>query len=68
MEYILGPVLAIAMSFGFTEIKLRKNQKEFKELKERVEVMEGNLGRNMLTAMIPMSKSIKELQETVGMR
>ena len=68
MEYILGPVLAIAMSFGFTEIRMRKHQQEYTELKERVDVMEGNLGRNMLSAMIPMSKSIKELQETVGMR
>ena len=68
MEYILGPVLAIAMSFGFTEIRMRKHEKEYTELKSRVEVMEQNLGRNMLTAMMPMSRSIKELQEVVGMR
>jgi hypothetical protein len=68
MEALLGTVVAIAMSFGFTEIKMRKHNKEYTALVERVDVMEQNLGRNMLTAMIPMSKAIKELQETVGGR
>ena len=68
MEYIVGPIVAILFSLGYTEVKMKNHRKEYVELKERVEVMEGNLGRNMLSAMIPMSKSIKELQETVGMR
>ena len=68
MEAILGTVVAIAMSFGYTEVKMRKHNKEYTALVERVDVMEQNLGRNMLTAMIPMSKAIKELQETVGGR
>ncbi len=68
MEVLFGTAVAIAMSFGFTEIKMRKHQKEYVALSDRVDVMEQNLGRNMLTAMIPMSKAIKELQETVGGR
>jgi len=68
MEALLGTVVAIAMSFGFTEIKMRKHNKEYTALVARVDVMEQNLGRNMLSAMIPMSKAIKELQETVGGR
>jgi len=68
MEALLGTAVAIAMSFGYTEIKMRKHQKEYTDLVARVDVMEQNLGRNMLTAMIPMSKAIKELQETVGGR
>ena len=68
MEALLGTVVAIAMSFGYTEVKMRKHNKEYTALVERVDVMEQNLGRNMLSAMIPMSKAIKELQETVGGR
>ena len=68
MEALLGTVVAIAMSFGYTEVKMRKHNKEYTALVTRVDVMEQNLGRNMLTAMIPMSKAIKELQETVGGR
>ena len=68
MEALLGTVVAIAMSFGYTEVKMRKHQKEYTDLVARVDVMEQNLGRNMLSAMIPMSKAIKELQETVGGR
>ena len=68
MEGIIGSVVALVMSLGYTEMKMRKHQKEYKELVERVDVMEQNLGRNMIGAMMPMSKAIKELQETVGMR
>ncbi len=68
METLFGAAVAIAMSFGYTEIKMRKHQKEYTDLVARVDVMEQNLGRNMLSAMIPMSKAIKELQETVGGR
>ena len=68
METLFGAAVAIAMSFGYTEIKMRKHQKEYTDLVARVDVMEQNLGRNMLSAMIPMSNAIKELQETVGGR
>jgi hypothetical protein len=68
MEALLGTVVAIAMSFGYTEVKMRKHNKEYTALVERVDVMEQNLGRNMLSAMVPMSRAIKELQETVGGR
>ena len=62
METLFGSMLVIAMSFGYTEVKMRKHQKEYTDLVARVDVMEQNLGRNMLSAMIPMSKAIKELQ------
>jgi hypothetical protein len=68
MEAIIGTVVAMAMSFGYTEVKMRRHQKEYKELVSRVDTMEQNLGRNMLGAMVPMSKSIKELQEAIGVR
>ena len=75
MEAILGPVIAVLVSIGYTETKLRKHRKahgshaeEHTTLVERVDVLEQNLGRNMLAAMVPMSKSIKELQEQVGIR
>ena len=83
MEGFIGAVAALALSLGYTEIKMRKHQKEYNELSgivevleedtaiteltERVDVMEQNLGRNMLAAMMPMSKAIKEIKETVGM-
>ena len=68
MEYLIGSAVAIVMSFGFTEIKLRKHQKEYEALAVRVDQMETGLSRQMLAAMMPMSKSVKELQEFTGMR
>ncbi len=68
MESLIGAVVAIAMSFGYTEIKMRKHQKQYNELVSRVDIMEQNLSRQVFTAMLPVSKSIKELQEFTGIR
>ena len=68
MEGLIGAVVAVAMSFGYTEIKMRKHQKEYEALVSRVDVMEQNLGRNMLGAMMPISKAVKELQEFTGIK
>ena len=68
MEGLIGAVVAVAMSFGYTEIKMRKHQKEYNELVARVDVMEQNLGRNMLAAMMPITRSVKELQEFAGIK
>tara|TARA_X000001382_G_scaffold59882_1_gene41205 strand:- start:166 stop:372 length:207 start_codon:yes stop_codon:yes gene_type:complete len=68
MEYIFGPALVLAVSLGFTEFKMKKHQKEYQQLVERVEAIDKDLGRQMLGAMVPMSRSIKELQELVGTR
>ena len=75
MEAIIGPIVAVLISVGYTKNRARNHriaheshQEEYKALVERVDVLEQNLGRNMLAAMLPMSKSIKELQEQVGIR
>ena len=75
MEVIIGPIVAVLISVGYTKNRARNHriaheahQAEYKALVERVDVMERNLGRNMLAAMIPLSKSVKELQEQVGIR
>ncbi len=68
MESLVGAVVALVLSVGYTEIKTRKHQKEYEAHVERVNVMEQNLGRNMIASLMPMSKAVRELQETVGMR
>ena len=68
MEYIFGPALVLAVSLGFTEFKMKKHMKEYEELKAQVQQVDAELGRKMLGAMVPMSNSIKQLQEFTGMR
>jgi len=75
MEAAIGTIFALTMSLLYTDARMRKHEKQYTKyaeehqaLVERVDVMEQNLGRNMLSAMVPMSKSIKELQEAIGVR
>ena len=45
MEAIIGTVVAIAMSFGYTEVKMRKHEKEYKALVEKFNSEANNNGR-----------------------
>ena len=68
MESLVGAVVAIVMSFGYTEIRMRKYKKKFDQHVEEVNTMEQTHARNMIATMMPMSKAVRELQETVGVR
>ena len=68
MEGFIGSIVAVALSFGYTEMKLRKQRKDFADHIERVNAMEQTHARNMIASMMPITKSVKELQEFTGIR
>ena len=68
MEYILGSVLAIAMSFGYTEIRVQQRKKECDAVATQVTDMEKAISGRLLGALMPVSKAVKELQEFTGIR
>ena len=68
MELLLGPIVAIAASFGFTYAKCRSCDAKFKQLEERIERISTDVPHNVLAAVYPVSQSVKQLQEFTGMR
>tara|TARA_Y100000996_G_C21989894_1_gene424148 strand:- start:51 stop:248 length:198 start_codon:yes stop_codon:yes gene_type:complete len=65
MEYIAGPVVAMLISLGYTEFKMKKLKQEAIDNTAKLEV---ELSRKVMGALYPVSKSLKELQTFTGIR
>ena len=75
MEYVIAPVLAIIVSLKFTHFTDAKRKSEIKALQIKVEKLEATVElidkqtlQKMITTLQPVSSSIRELQEFVGVR
>ena len=82
MEYVAGSFLAILLSFGFTQIKSKKLEDNYLLLQSRVEELEldatktdaklakfdTDIARKVVGAVVPLSKSLKDLKEFTGMQ
>ena len=76
MEYVIGPVLALLVSMKFTVWKTKhanhKCDECCKEMAELVDkkIVENNTetSKSVVTVITPMAKSIKNLNEQVGIQ
>ena len=75
MEYIVGPLLALILSGGYTKVSLKKKTEEINMYKARIEKVEKVVEaldketlRKMLVTVQPVAKAVKELQEAVGIQ
>lgn len=73
MEYILGPVLAIALSIKFTAEKSKLMEKRIGVLEAKVELMESSsttmqseMPKRMLATIVPLAQAVRKLNEQVG--
>lgn len=75
MEYIVGPIVALLISGGYTKVSLDKKNKEIADHKERIEKVERIVValdkqtlQKMLVTIQPVAKAVKELQDAVGIQ
>mgnify|MGYP001207284578 CR=1 FL=1 len=68
MEAIVGTAVAIALSFGYTEVKARQLQKKQSDMQELIEKYDQDTARKVLAAVRPVTKSVVELQHFTGIR
>ena len=75
MEYIVGPLLALIISGGYTKVSLKNKTEEIAAYKARIEKVEKVVEaldketlRKMLVTVQPVAKAVKELQEAVGIQ
>ena len=89
MEYIAGPLLAVLISLGFTQVRTKKIEEEQQTLETRIEEVEleatklnntmltvsgkmaefdTDIARKVVGAVVPLSKSLKDLKEFTGMQ
>lgn len=73
MEYILGPVLAVALSIKFTAEKSKRMEKRIGILESKIELMESSsttmqteMPKRMLATIVPLAQAVRKLNEQVG--
>jgi len=73
MEYILGPVLAVALSIKFTAEKSKRMETRITALESKIELMESSsttmqteMPKRMLATIVPLAQAVRKLNEQVG--
>lgn len=74
MEYLIGPVIAVALSMTLTEKRYRatKNrldsmQSNLELVSEKIESTETELPKKMLSTLLPVAKEVTKIKTVVGL-
>tara|TARA_Y100000816_G_C25557273_1_gene301232 strand:+ start:181 stop:429 length:249 start_codon:yes stop_codon:yes gene_type:complete len=82
MEYVVGPLLTMLISLGYTQMRHKDCKAKQLLIEEKIENVEVSLletqtklanydtelARKVVGAVIPLSKSLKDLKEFTGMQ
>ncbi len=74
MEFLIGPVLALLVSVGYTRQQNTKHQKEYEVLVTKVELLENRneqvdkeMLKKIMTTVMPIAKAVNKLNQEVGL-
>jgi len=74
LEYVVGPLLALALGMKFSAIKVKQAEKTINELQEKVIVLEksaatleSELPKKVMATMLPVAKAVQKLNQQVGL-
>jgi len=74
MEYVIGPVVALLISGGFSFKRTKDLNRRIDELEEHVEYVqqkmaanEEEMPRKIMATISPVVRSVREIHQTIGM-
>jgi hypothetical protein len=74
MEYLIGPVIAAALSITLNEKRYRatKNridsmQSDLELISKKIEYTENELPKRMLSTLLPVAKEVTKIKTVVGL-
>ena len=67
LEFVVGPVLALLVALKFGDIKDKKREAEIVALREKLELVEGELPKKVMATMLPVAKAVQKLNQQVGL-
>lgn len=74
IEYLVGPLVALAISLKFTDNRVRKQaetlvtQESLDKIEKLIEKKDQEALRRTMLLCTPMSKAIKQLQAEIGIQ
>ena len=71
IEYAVGPILALLLGMKFTDFKAKEEHKlmeaKVEELTKKLDVVENELPKKVVTTILPIAKAVQKLNEEVGL-
>lgn len=67
MEYVIGPILALLISMKFTDWRTSSNTKLVKETEAKVELLESELPKKIVSTMMPVAKAVNKINGQLGL-
>ena len=75
IEYLIGPVVAVAISLQYTKYKTKQCASGRAELLSRIERLERNMAQReqevlqkVMTTVLPVAKAVNRLNNEVGIK
>ena len=71
MEYVLGPVIALAIGFTVGNRKFKQHTQQIEEIEQRLELVqksEEELPKKVMATVLPIAKAVNRLNTEVGLK
>lgn len=71
MEYVLGPLIALAVGAKLVNMKFEKYDQHISELEGQVERLveqESELPKKLMATMMPITTAVRRLNQEVGIK
>jgi hypothetical protein len=67
LEFVVGPVLALLVALKFGDMKDKEREKEINALQQKIELMQAELPKQVLTTMVPVAKAVNKINQQLGL-
>ena len=67
LEFVVGPVISLLIALKFGDMKDKKREEEIVALREKVELIEKELPKQVMVTMMPVAKAVQKLNAQVGL-
>ena len=71
MELVAGPIVAVLLSLGFTQWKIKQHAAAITEIEERLEIVqksEEEMPKKVMATVMPIAKAVQRLNVEVGIK
>ena len=63
----MGPVLSLLIALKVGDINHKEREKEIAALQQKIELMQAELPKQVLTTMVPVAKAVNKINQQLGL-
>ena len=67
LEFIVGPVLSLLIALKVGDMNHKEREKEIAALQQKIELMQAELPKQVLTTMVPVAKAVNKINQQLGL-